>query len=69
VSALFYAILPVFLLKGLQMGLRTKIAIIILLGLGAGTVVVSIVRLKSLIQIVGSKDIAAALDLQLESFI
>lgn len=69
VSALFYAILPIFLLKGLQMGLRTKIAIIILLGLGAGTVIVSIVRLKSLIQIVGSKDIAAALDLQLESFI
>ncbi|KAM0244501.1 hypothetical protein ACHAP5_006182 [Fusarium lateritium] len=69
VSALFYAIMPVFLLKGLQMGLRTKIAIIILLGLGAGTVIVSMVRLKSLIQIVGSKDIAAALDLQLESFI
>ncbi|CAJ0542641.1 Ff.00g001800.m01.CDS01 [Fusarium sp. VM40] len=67
VSALFYAILPIFLLKGLQMGLRTKIAIIILLGLGAGTVIVSIVRLKSLIQIVGSKDIAAALDLQLDS--
>jgi hypothetical protein len=68
-SALFYAVLPVFLLKGLQMGTRTKVAIIILLGLGAGTVIVSIVRLKSLIQIVGSKDIAAALDLQLESFI
>ncbi|KAF4946938.1 hypothetical protein FSARC_14087 [Fusarium sarcochroum] len=68
-SALFYAALPVFLLKGLQMGARTKVAIIILLGLGAGTVAVSIVRLKSLIQIVGSKDIAAALDLQLESFI
>ncbi|KAM0545341.1 hypothetical protein ACHAPJ_011413 [Fusarium lateritium] len=68
-SALFYAVLPVFLLKGLQMGIRTKVAIIILLGLGAGTVAVSIVRLKSLIQIVGSKDIAAALDLQLEFFI
>lgn len=68
-SALFYAVLPIFLLKGLQMGRRTKIAIIILLGLGAGTVIISIVRLKSLIQIVNSSSISAALDLQLESFI
>ncbi|KAF4449900.1 integral membrane protein [Fusarium austroafricanum] len=68
-SALFYAVLPVFLLKGLQMGRRTKTAIIILLGLGAGTVIISIIRLKSLVQIVHSKNIAAALDLQLESFI
>jgi hypothetical protein len=68
-SALFYAILPVFLLKGLQMGTRTKIAIMFLLGLGAGTVVVSIVRLRSLVLIVSSTDIVQALDLQLESFI
>lgn len=68
-SALFYAILPVFLLKGLQMGRRTKVAIIILLGLGASTVVISFIRMKSLIQIVNAKNIPEALDKQLESFI
>jgi hypothetical protein len=68
-SALFYAVLPVFLLKGLQMGRRTKVAIIILLGLGASTVVISIIRMQSLVQIVTAKDIVEALDKQLESFI
>ncbi|KAL6924114.1 hypothetical protein ACHAPO_011215 [Fusarium lateritium] len=68
-SALFYAVLPIFLLKGLQMGRRTKVAIIILLGLGASTVVISIIRMQSLIQIVNAKNIVEALDKQLESFI
>ncbi|KAJ4003705.1 hypothetical protein NW752_011127 [Fusarium irregulare] len=68
-SALFYAVLPVFLLKGLQMGRRTKVAIIILLGLGASTVIISIIRMKSLVQIVNAKSIPEALDYQLESFI
>lgn len=68
-TALFYAVLPVFLLKGLQIGNRTKAAIMFLLGLGAVTVAISMVRLKSLVMIVDATDIAQILDLELESFI
>lgn len=68
-SALFYAVLPIFLLKGLQIGRRTKIAIMFLLGLGAVTVVISVVRLSSLVLIVNATDVETSLSLQLESFI
>ncbi|EFX03786.1 integral membrane protein [Grosmannia clavigera kw1407] len=68
-SALFYAVLPVFLLKGLQIGLRTKLAIIILLGLSVVTVVISIVRLRSLILIVNTTSVSTTLSLELESFV
>ncbi|OIW27832.1 hypothetical protein CONLIGDRAFT_682846 [Coniochaeta ligniaria NRRL 30616] len=68
-SALLYAVLPVFLLKGLQLGKRTKAAIMCLLGLGGGTVVISLVRLRTLVLLVHSSDVAHSLDLELESFI
>ena len=68
-TALLYAVLPIFLLKGLQIGMRTKVAIMFLLGLGAVTVVISIVRLRSLVLIVNATDVSTSLSLQLESFI
>jgi hypothetical protein len=68
-TALLYAILPIFLVKGLQISKRTKISVIFMLGLGAVTVVFSFVRLKSLIQIVDATSTADALDFELESFV
>ncbi|KAH8666923.1 hypothetical protein BX600DRAFT_462894 [Xylariales sp. PMI_506] len=68
-SSLFYAVLPIFVLGDLNMDKRTKLSVIVMLGLGAVTVVFGIVRLKSLVKIVDATSTAEALELELESFI
>ncbi|KLU84764.1 hypothetical protein MAPG_03800 [Magnaporthiopsis poae ATCC 64411] len=68
-SAFLFAIIPVFLLRNIQLPLSTKILVIILLGLGTLTSVITVLRLKVMIEMaaleqgVGTK--AAGLYLQI----
>ncbi|KAI0452562.1 hypothetical protein F5B21DRAFT_330323 [Xylaria acuta] len=50
-SSFLYAGLPAYLLKGVQLSTRVKASIIILLGLGVASSVVTIIRLKYLVDV------------------
>ncbi|KAI1815719.1 hypothetical protein GGS20DRAFT_309809 [Poronia punctata] len=50
-SSFLYAALPAYLLKGVQLSLRVKASIICLLGLGVASSIVTIIRLKYLIDV------------------
>ncbi|KAI1428012.1 hypothetical protein F5Y12DRAFT_711645 [Xylaria sp. FL1777] len=51
VSSFLYAALPAYLLKGVQLSIKVKASIIILLGLGLASSVVTIIRLKYLVDV------------------
>ncbi|KAJ4297448.1 hypothetical protein N0V90_005339 [Kalmusia sp. IMI 367209] len=55
ISSLLYATIPVFLLRGVQLSLKMKISIIILLGLGVVSSVATIIRLKYLVDVANLK--------------
>ncbi|KAI1297365.1 hypothetical protein F5Y03DRAFT_282365 [Xylaria venustula] len=50
-SSLLYAGLPAYLLKGVQLSTKVKASIIVLLGLGIASSVVTIIRLKYLVDV------------------
>ncbi|KAF2970417.1 hypothetical protein GQX73_g3156 [Xylaria multiplex] len=50
-SSFLYAGLPAYLLKGVQLSTRVKASIIVLLGLGVASSVVTIIRLKYLVDV------------------
>ncbi|KAK5631298.1 hypothetical protein RRF57_007012 [Xylaria bambusicola] len=50
-SSFLYAALPAYLLKGVQLSIKVKASIIILLGLGVASSVVTIIRLKYLVDV------------------
>ncbi|KAH8162952.1 hypothetical protein CIB48_g5292 [Xylaria polymorpha] len=50
-SSFLYAGLPAYLLKGVQLSVRVKASIIVLLGLGVASSVVTIIRLKYLVDV------------------
>ncbi|KAI0485480.1 hypothetical protein F4859DRAFT_384096 [Xylaria cf. heliscus] len=50
-SSFLYAGLPAYLLKGVQLSARVKASIIVLLGLGVASSVVTIIRLKYLVDV------------------
>ncbi|KAI2631675.1 hypothetical protein GGS21DRAFT_522619 [Xylaria nigripes] len=50
-SSFLYASLPAYLLRGVQLSKRVKASIIILLGLGVASSVVTIIRLKYLVDV------------------
>ncbi|KAI0395964.1 hypothetical protein F5Y17DRAFT_161112 [Xylariaceae sp. FL0594] len=55
-SSVLYATLPVFLLRGVQLSIKVKSSIICLLGLGVASSVVTIIRLKYLIDVGNLKE-------------
>ena len=55
ISSFLYASLPVYLLKGVQLSLRMKISVIILLGLGVVSSVATVIRLKYLVDVANLK--------------
>ncbi|KAF2688338.1 hypothetical protein K458DRAFT_384522 [Lentithecium fluviatile CBS 122367] len=55
ISSFLYASLPVFLLRGVQLSLKMKISVIILLGLGVLSSVATVVRLKCLVDVANLK--------------
>jgi hypothetical protein len=55
-SSLLYAALPIYLLKGVQLSIKVKSSIICLLGLGVASSVVTIIRLKYLIDVGNLKE-------------
>ncbi|KAI0401382.1 hypothetical protein F4802DRAFT_429911 [Xylaria palmicola] len=50
-SSFLYATLPIFLLRGVQLSIRTKAIVVFILGLGVGSSVVTIIRLKYLVDV------------------
>jgi len=50
-SSFLYAALPVYLLRGVQLSARVKASIIVLLGLGVASSIVTIIRLKYLVDV------------------
>ncbi|KAI8949501.1 hypothetical protein F4801DRAFT_580327 [Xylaria longipes] len=50
-SSFLYAGLPAYLLKGVQLSIKVKASIIVLLGLGVASSVVTIIRLKYLVDV------------------
>ncbi|KAI0809321.1 hypothetical protein GGR55DRAFT_168942 [Xylaria sp. FL0064] len=50
-SSFLYAGLPAYLLKGVQLSIKVKASIIVLLGLGIASSVVTIIRLKYLVDV------------------
>lgn len=55
VSSFLYASLPVVLLRGVQLSLKMKISVFILLGLGVISSVATVVRLKYLVDVANLK--------------
>ncbi|KAI0200613.1 hypothetical protein F4808DRAFT_460719 [Astrocystis sublimbata] len=55
-SSFLYAGLPAYLLRGVQLSTRVKASIIILLGLGVASSVVTIIRLKYLVDVSNLKN-------------
>ncbi|KAL8376047.1 hypothetical protein RB595_007250 [Gaeumannomyces hyphopodioides] len=56
VSAFLFAILPVSLLRRVQLPLSVKISVIILLGLGTLTSIITVLRMKCVVDIAALKD-------------
>jgi hypothetical protein len=54
-SSFLYAGLPIYLLKGVQLSNRVKASICVLLGLGVASSVVTIIRLKYLVDVANLK--------------
>ncbi|KAI1269506.1 hypothetical protein F5Y18DRAFT_370316 [Xylariaceae sp. FL1019] len=50
-SSFLYASIPIFLLRGVQLSTRVKISVIVLLGLGVISSIVTIIRLKYLVDV------------------
>ncbi|KAI0432915.1 hypothetical protein F5Y09DRAFT_121311 [Xylaria sp. FL1042] len=50
-SSFLYAGLPAYLLKGVQLSIKVKTSIIVLLGLGVASSIVTIIRLKYLVDV------------------
>jgi hypothetical protein len=51
ISSLIFAILPIFLLRGVQLSTKMKISVIFLLGLGVVSSIVTVIRLKYLVDV------------------
>ena len=51
ISSFLYASIPVFLLRGVQLGLKMKISVCVLLGLGVISSIVTVLRLKYLVDV------------------
>ncbi|KAI1390397.1 uncharacterized protein F4822DRAFT_428734 [Hypoxylon trugodes] len=51
VSSFLYSGLPILLLKGVQLSLRTKVSVMILLGLGIVSSIATVIRLKYLVDV------------------
>ncbi|KAI0161418.1 hypothetical protein GGR57DRAFT_357180 [Xylariaceae sp. FL1272] len=50
-SSFLYASIPIFLLRGVQLSTKVKISVIVLLGLGVISSIVTIIRLKYLVDV------------------
>lgn len=59
-SAFLFAAIPVFLLRRIQLPLSTKISVVILLGLGALTSIITVLRLKVMIEMTALEDVYGA---------
>lgn len=55
ISSFLYATIPIFLLRGVQLTLKMKISIVILLGLGVVSSVATVIRLKYLVDVANLK--------------